>query len=408
MPSPFLLPLHTLRLAGKSALPLVTWFAGGEVVRFGLLYAGTEVSYGDFRQVRLVLSIICLTLVVMASMTVVVGMLHSLRSAMWEMGVRQEREQFWRALDRIAPAFAVIYLTWGFHVEDARDFVQMDWMHNVDQFMSESFAGQKSVVGRSLVDLDWRVSLVAMVIAIVLRLVFSKLVEKGSGKASGLAAGFSEFAVVFFGLNATLVLANARSDWIEHRSVVSGSNEIVSDAAGKVPALESFWAWVGDAWPYVLDALALPLTWLTIAVLVYGAFADDARTLLKGTKLERGVDKLEGSHDLTQKSFERVTGGFTERWVPLANSFRLTIKGGLALFGMFCLCYVVVNAGAEYALRGVRTLIGTESPWSWMVVGYPVDFVKKLIVTCLSMALLAATFDIAATRARARGEEISA
>ena len=72
----------------------------------------------------------------------------------------------------------------------------------------------------------------------------------------------------------------------------------------------------------------------------------------------------------------------------------------MALFGMMCLCYVSLHVGAEYAMRGVRTLIGSKVEWRWMLVGAPVDFVKNLLVTVLTMALLAAAFDIAATRGR--------
>jgi hypothetical protein len=44
----------------------------------------------------------------------------------------------------------------------------------------------------------------------------------------------------------------------------------------------------------------------------------------------------------------------------------------------------------------------------WLVVSRPVDFVMDLLVTVLTYAVLAATFDIAATRARSQGEDITA
>ncbi|WP_343953855.1 hypothetical protein [Nonomuraea longicatena] len=408
MPSPYTLPLHTLRLAGRCALPLVTWFAAGEAVRYGLLYAGTELSHGDFRQARLVLSIVALTLIVMASMAVVVGMLYSLRAVMWEIRAREDDERLWVALNRIAPVYAALYLTWSFHVEDARDFVQMDFLHNVDIFLEESLRGQDSTIGRALTDLDWRISLALMAGAIGLRLLFTKWVEAGSRQFAGVLAGLAEFSVVFFGLNATVVLARLRAEWVDHRSVVAGSKDLVEQAKENVPFAETVMKAVGEVWPYVNDALVVPLAWFTVAVLVFGAFADDARSAVRGTRFERGVDRLEGSHDLTQRSFNRATGGFQERWVPLANSFRLMIKGGFPLFGMMCLSYVALNVGGEYALRGARTLIGSAVEWRWLVIGYPLGFLKDLIVTSLTMCLLAATFDIAATRARLGGEAISA
>ncbi|MEV0597052.1 hypothetical protein [Nonomuraea cavernae] len=411
MPSPFSLPAHTLRLLGKCASPLILWFSAGQVVRFVLLYGATEVAYGDFRQVRLVLTMTLLTLVVLAAMTVVTGMLHSLRGALWEIRARAadggQDERFFQALDRVAPTFAALYLAWGFHVEDARDFQQMDLLHHFHDLTDAAWFGEETQVGSSLIDLDWRVSLGTMAVALGLKTLFAKLLEKGRSGFYGFAAAFSEFAFVFYGLNATVALADARSEWMGSRAVVAGTEEALALAKETVPGWEGVGGVVGEIWPLFVDAVVIPLAWLTVALLVFGAFADDARTLVKGTRFERGVDRLEGSHDLTQRSVNRVTGGFQERWVPLANAFRLVVRGGAPLFGMMCLCYVAIEVGARYADRAIRTLIGSQVDWAWFHLGPPVDFVRDLLVTVVTMALLAATFDLAATRARLRGQSFT-
>ncbi|MFG1941544.1 hypothetical protein [Nonomuraea sp. NPDC048826] len=412
MPSPFSLPAHTLRIAGKCALPLILWFAAGEVVRYVLLYAGTEVAYGEWRQVRLVAVMTLLTLVVLAAMTVTTGMLHSLRGALWEIRARAadgiEDERFFRTLDRMAPAFAVLYLAWGFHTEDARDFQQMDLLHHFYDMTEAQWFGEETHVGASLADLDWRVSLGAMGVTFLLKLLFAKLVEKGKGRFYGFAAAFSEFGFVFYGLNATVAFADARAEWTDSRAAVVGTRQALETAKETVPAWEAFTDAFGAFWPLFLDAVAIPLAWLTVAMLVFGAFSDEKRTLVKGTLLEKGVERLESSHDITQKSFDHVTSGFMDRWLPLANSLRMIVKGGAPLFGMMCLCYVVLTVGSRYADRAVRTLIGSEIDWAWMYVGAPVWFLRELLVTSLTMALLAATFDLAATRARLRGEPLNA
>jgi hypothetical protein len=412
MPSPFSLPLHTFRLLGRCGLALTLWFSAGEIVRFGLLYAATEVAYGDLRQLRLVATMTLLTLVVLAAMTVVTGMLHSLRGALWEMRARAaegaQEERFFTALDRVAPAFAVLYLAWGFHTEDARDLVQMDMFHNFLDQLSLDPSSPQPLAGRSFIDIDWRVSLGTMAAAFLLKLLFGKLVEKGGGRFYGFAAAFSEFAFVFYGLNATVAIADARSEWLEHRSVIAGTKDALEEAQKNVPAVKAVTDVLGEVWPFVVEAVVLPLAWLTVAMLVFGAYADDTRTLVKGTRFESGVDRLERSHDITQKSVNQVTGGFAERWVPLANSLRLVVRGGAPLFGMMCLCYAVVSVGSLYADRAVRTLIGSETEWAWFYLGAPVSFARDLLVTVVTMALIAATFDLAATRARLRGEAFSA
>ncbi|MEV4367665.1 hypothetical protein AB0J71_11390 [Nonomuraea sp. NPDC049637] len=411
MPSPYSLPLHALRLAGKCALPLILWYAAGQVVRFVLLYAATELAYGDLRQLRLVGTVTFLTLIVLAAMTVTTGMLYTLRGALWEMRARREEgvedERFFRVLDRVAPAFAVLYLSWGWHVEDARALQRMDLNHHFYDMQSAAWFGEETPVGKGLTDLDWRVSLGAMVVLFGLKWLFAKLVEQGKGKLYGFGAAFSEFAFVFYGLNATVAIAGLRSEWVEHRSVVAGTNDLLEQAEKSVPLWKTVTDAVSDFWPFFIGGVAVPLAWLTVAMLVFGAYSDETRSLVKGTRLERGVDRLEDSHDLTKRTFDQLTGGFRDRWLPLANSLRMIAKGGAPLFGMMCLSYVALTVGAEYAERAVVTLVGAQADWVWAYKQGPLAFVSGLVVTVLTMALLAATYDLAATRARLRGEPLT-
>ncbi|NUP01945.1 MAG: hypothetical protein HOV96_20820 [Nonomuraea sp.] len=419
MPSPYSLPLHALRLAGKCALPLILWFSAGELLRWGLLYAATELSHGSWWQARLVVTLVLVTLVILLSMTIVTGMFLSLRRVLWEGRARaadgQEDEKFWVSLNRVAPAFAVIYLAWELYLKDAGDFYQMDMFHNLDDELYVPLLNNiangtddKVTYGLGLVGLDWKVSLGAMVVTFGLRMLFGKMVEKGSGRYAGIAAAFAEFSFMFCGLNAIFTFTKLRGDWAEHRQVVGGATDAWKHAKENIPGWEAFWNWAGDVWPHVVDALAVPLTWLAVAVLIFGGTIDDARRALRGTRLESGVDRLEKSHDVTQRATDRLIGGFVERWVPVANAFRITIRGGAILFGLMCLLYVGLHVGGDYLDRTVRTLIGSDVPFMWLVVSWPVSFLKDLLVTCLSYCVLAAAFDIAATRARLRGEDITA
>ncbi|MEV4172000.1 hypothetical protein [Nonomuraea sp. NPDC049709] len=419
MPSPYSLPLHALRLAGKCALPLILWFSVGELVRWVVIYVATEISHGSWWQARLVATLALVTVVILISMTVTTGMFLALRNALWETRARrqdgQEDERFWVSLNRVAPAFAVIYLAWELYYRDAADFYAMDRFHNLDDDFYTTVLNnvakgtdEEVTYGMGLAGLDWKVSLGAMVVTFGLRALFSRMVEKGSGKFAGVASAFAEFAFVFCGLNAIFTFTQLRGDWASHRAVVSGATEAWEHAKETVPGWEAFWGWVAEMWPHVLEALAVPLTWLAIAVLIFGTSIDDARRALRGTRLETGMDKLEGTHDVTQRAVDRAIGGFMERWVPVVNAFRITIRGGMALFGFTCLLYSGLHVGSQYLDRAVRTLIGSDVEYMWLVVSKPVVFIGDLLVTCLSYSVLAAAFDIAATRARLRGEDITA
>ncbi|MEV0581404.1 hypothetical protein [Nonomuraea sp. NPDC050310] len=420
MPSPYSLPLHALRLAGKCALPLILWFSCGEFLRWGLLYLATEISHGDYRQARLVATVTLMTCIVLLSMVITAGTFHALRGAMWEhkarMAAGEEDERFWSVLNRVAPTFAVIYLAWSFHVTDVAAFRDMDRFHNLDDNfwvpiltnVANNNDAEETTLARGLMDLDWRLSLIASGVAFGLRFLFSKLVERGGNKYAGVGMAFAEFAFMFCGLNAVLILSRLRGGWTEHRAVVAGAKDQLEQAKSTIPGWETVSDFLATVWPYVIEALMTPFAWLALAILAYGGAVDDARRAFRGSRIEAGLQRLEGSHALTQRSANRVIGGFQDRWVPVLNAWRVTNRGGLPLFGMVCLLYVGLRVGADYGDRAVRTLIGSDVEFMWLVVSYPVTFVKGLLLTSLSFCVLAAAYDIAATRARMRGEDLSA
>jgi hypothetical protein len=156
------------------------------------------------------------------------------RGALAEIRARRaegsDDERFLVALDRVAPVFAVIYLTWGLVGKDARDFVRLDTWHHVDEPFTAAFEGTESTAGRGLVDLDVRVSAALMIVAWVVKLIYGRMYDKGQGRFSGSIAAFGELSFFLFGVNATLALVEERSDWLAQRSVVAGTSDLMAQA----------------------------------------------------------------------------------------------------------------------------------------------------------------------------------
>lgn len=404
MLSPYTLPLHTLRIAATCALPLIIWFSLGRLARWGLLLLAATLSHGSWYQARLVVVLFLFTLVVMTSLATTVGMLYVIRGALMETRARREggeaRESLFGALNRTALIFAGIYLTWGFVAEDVRDFMNIDLLRQPDRFLVDAFAGEDSGVAAGLVNLDTKVSLAAMVIAYLIKTFFARRHEAGNGRFAGILATFGELAFVFYGLNAMGAAVSARSDWLGSRAVVAGWHDWTEQAKANVPGWEQVTGFIGTVWPYVVDALVVPLAWLTVGILVYGAYAEDTRTTIRGTPLERAAAHVERTHSLTRLTLAKLSDGWTARWIPLLNSLRLTVRGGAPLFGLFALCYVGLQIGGQYLARAGRYLVASDEPYIWFVTYEPVGFVTELLVTTLTMCLIAATFDLAASRRR--------
>ncbi|MBX6385759.1 MAG: hypothetical protein IRZ07_22770 [Microbispora sp.] len=404
--SPYALPLNALRILAKCALPLILWFSAGRLVRWALLLLAATVSHGSWYQARLVLTMFLFTLVVMTSLVTTVGMLYVVREALMETQARraggEAKESLLNALNRSALVFAGIYTTWGFVADDAREFANIDILRQPDRWVLDAGSGEDSGVAAGLTSLDPKVSLGAMAVAYALKWYLGRRHEAGEGRFSGILATFGELAFAFYGLNAIAAAAGARSEWLAQRSAVAALYDFAANAQETVPGWKPVSEWLGGVWPYVIEALATPLTWLTVGILVYGAYAEDTRTTIRGTPLERAAVHVERTHSWTRLLLAKLGAAWTARWIPLLNSLRLTVRGGAPLFGLFALCYVGLHIGGDYLVRAGRYLTASQEPYQWLATGEPVIYVVDLIVTLVTMCLIAATFDLAATRARMR------
>ncbi|MBG0827576.1 hypothetical protein HS041_07345 [Planomonospora sp. ID67723] len=408
----YALPAHTLRIFGACALPLVLWFSAGRAVRAALMWTATEVAHGDHRQVRLIVTMMIFVLIVLTELVVAVGMLRAVRGTLREIRVRRAEneadEGMFGALERVTLLFATVYLAWGFHEEDARELVALDTMKWLDHDLKGAFAGIRGEAGILLAGLDLWVSAAIAAVAYALRTLFGLWHAGGRGRGSGLLAALAELAFAFYGLNMVFALTSWLSQWLADRVAAATAEEWLEQADRVVPGFKAFREGFAQLCTLAADALVAPLAWLAIAALVYGAFATDTGTALRGTRLEAVTGRMDHAHKLTRGTATVTMLGFRERWLSILNAFRLVAHGGAVLSGMFCLCHVALRAGAAYADRGVRTLVGSDFPHFWLLFGGSLDFVRDLAVGVLTVCLLAATFDIAATRGREAGKAVTA
>ncbi|MBB5625103.1 hypothetical protein [Sphaerisporangium krabiense] len=421
--SPYGLPMYAAELWLRRLVPLVLWFSAGELGRFGLLTAGSQLSHGSLREWRLAAVMVIFILMVMLFMVVTVGMLHSLRGALTETRVRraggEEPEPLLTGLGRAIIVFVAIYLAWGWQTADAREFSDADMERYAVQYdvyqaklIMNALAGNgakpaepvRPDAGTNLV-LDLKVALICTAVALVARYVLSALHERRGGRRLAFGVAFCELAYTFYAAAILVTFADERSAWVGRRAVTTWWNERWAALEETVPGWQGAMEWLGDARPHMVAALLVPLTWLTLAILVYGAYSEDARALIRGTAADRAADALENrTHRMTRRGAGMlVTRAGLDRWPPVLHALRLTLRAGAPLFTVMCLCYVLLTVAADYAERGAYYLIGTahRQLW-WEAYQIPVHFARDLLFTTLTLCLFAATFDIAAARQRAK------
>jgi len=423
-PSIWSLPWRTVRLAVRYFLPLLCWFSFGELVRFGLMVGGTEVSHGSWPQLRYALTMLVFVVMVMISLVVMIGMFHSLRGGLTEMRRRraegEQDEGFVSALPRAIIPYVALYLSWGWHVDDAREFQNTDITRQSSEkgylgAWADFETGEAQDTAQGLIGLDNTIAFVIMAVAFVLRFLLTLYYDRRGNRGAALGAAFCELSFFYYGLG--IVLAQTR--WVEGRVLTTWWNDAWAWIEERLPGWQVSTEFLGEVWPLFWDAVVLSAAWLTVAIVVYGAYAEDVRSVIKGTRLEGGAHRAQRAlnrrtHSLTRQGLGRFIGRYAH-WVALVNTVRLVVRGGAPLFGLFAVCFVAIQVADGYIWRGVIYLFDDTYPvLLWDVVSTLAGIAQDFVITALTVCLLAATFDLAATRGRAQaaaaagGEEPSA
>lgn len=355
-----LLPVTTVRLAGRHLPALTLWFSLGYLARYVLTWAGVAVSHGQHEQLRRVLAVLILTALITVTLAVLVAMLNALRGT--------DGEPFTDAIGRALLPFVVIYVAWGMYLDDVRAFARVDVERNLNS------AAHGSVAGFALDIKNLWIALAATALAWALRMVLEGHRER---RPLAVLLAYCETAFNLFAVSAVLLVAGQGANWVTSRRVWPGGGDLPYQQA------------VG----FAFSTLALPLVWLAMASVVYGVGVepDDHETALQGTRLH-GVALAGARH----QTLVRLLTGQRERWVPLFHATRLMLRAGAPALGLFCLCYFAVDLAVAYGFRGALHLIGPDhDPAAWPPILVPLEFGRELVRTVLHVALLAAAVGVA-------------
>lgn len=364
-----LLPVSALRLAGRFFVPLAMWFSAGSIVRYLLLQGISRLSSGRHPGVRQAVVLLPLSLAVLASLVVTIGMMFTLGRGLSV--IKDPEEPYVTAVGRTLFPFVLVYLGWNLYTTDLRDVLRADAQRRVN-------TGDVMNVGNVL-DVPIGVCLLVAVVAWGLRVLCERRYEEKHGRTMGVLTAFFEVNVTLFTLYSVMQV------------VIAAKNRLTDRV---------FWHAMADAVsvPHpgpVKDALVLPLVWLAIAAIVYGLEMHH-REAIRGTPLERLPDRLEGRR---RRLAEVASRSLRDKYVPIVHALRLVHRAGAPVFAWFCLCYVAIGVLLDPLQRGVIALIGTDHTVRfWNLTLVPVEFGHHLVGEILRLALLAATFDLVMCR----------
>lgn len=392
--SPLLLPWRALRLAGRYLPWLVLWFAAGQVARFGLPWLSAEIGRGAHPELRRVAVVALFVVFLLATATTSVGMLFVLRRRGKEGG----GEPFLDVLGRSLLPFMIVYVAWGLLFKDAATFSFADLKRTFNHLNDP---------GATYVIPDIRVAWGLAAGCFLVRMLFERRHmsqrEKGRpGRVSGLVAAFFETAFTLFAISSAAVTFGQASGWASGRRVWVGTSSLLNGVLDASPWLGTVSDLLGQLLSLAKVGLILPLVWLTIAALVYGAEVHDHREVLGGTRLERAAERLSGMRGLLRRPLGGMSADLRDKYLPLAYALRLVWRGGVPLFAAFALCYALTDVVAQQAWLAATWLIGPRDMGTWHVLVVPANLGRDLIHDLLRICVLAAAYGLVKERISAR------
>ncbi|MCO5971612.1 hypothetical protein [Actinoallomurus soli] len=364
-----LLPVSALRLAARFFVPLVMWFSAGSIVRYVLLQGISHLGSGRHPGARQVAVLLPLSVAVLASLVVTIGMLFTLGRGLSV--IEDPDEPYVTAVGRTLFPFVLVYFGWNLYTTDLREVLRADAQRRVN-------TGDVMNVGNVL-DLPIAACLLVAAVSWLLRVLCERRYEEKHGRVMGILTAFFEVNFTLYTLYSIMQSVMAAKRWLADRAFWHAITRIVP-APSPGP---------------VKDALVLPLVWLAIAAIVYGLEMHD-REAIRGTPLERLPDRLEGRR---RRLAEVASRSLRDKYVPIVHALRLAHRAGAYVFAWFCLCYVAIGALLDPLQRGVVALIGTDHTVRfWNLVLVPIEFGHRMVGEILRLALLAATFDLVRRR----------
>ncbi|MFD1939481.1 hypothetical protein ACFSKW_49270 [Nonomuraea mangrovi] len=380
MASPLWLPAESLRLAGRHLLPLAFFYSAGRLVHDLILLVAAYTA--DVEGPRKYVGFAVMSLAVLATLAAYIAMFRVIRrgeapdpSGTTAGDVGDDRLR--TAIAHTLLPFLVFYGAWGLFAEDVRQY----------SVLAQELGGVQQIDNLSFDPLLVTGAIAAVTFAV--RALLEKWYERGRGAFAGVLTTAFESMWMFFAVISLEVFVSARIEWLTSRAAWA----MVSDALGAV--LGPLADLVGVVLPRPVEALVLPLVWLTIAAVVYGRDMSREEEIVAGTRVEPTAGAVwRRLPRQIRSAAEFLTGGLRDKYTPMLNGMRYVLSAGARFYLTFCLCYVLLLLAREWTFVGVTRLVGPhESNW-WTMWHGPVRFGVTALFEVARISLLAAALHL--------------
>lgn len=317
----------------------------------------------------------------------------------------------------IVVPFVAIYLAWQMFREDWLSFEYRALDYRVGEAL------------RSAAPTDWHphdlpvgtVTIVLIVAALVARFVFGRLKDRMPAWLLPVRVYLDAlwvFLVLTFSASRGLTILINPSEWVSQRRIIVWFNDTRASAFSHFHPLETVWNGAMWALKTAFGGAAVPLIWLAVACIVYGATAKaDWQVTARrvgGERIGRWIERSETTRTQLSTRWKRVPGkvrtevreqitGQIGKFKPITDSAHVIAAAGVFALSLYVLAYLGLawldmsgsffraQLGSGYLLRAMGWLLGPHDITFWYATWDPMALISQSIIEPLRICLIATT-----------------
>ncbi|MCV7212936.1 hypothetical protein H7J75_30410 [Mycolicibacterium canariasense] len=316
----------------------------------------------------------------------------------------------------IVPFFA-IYLAWQMFREDWLTFVYRAGDYRLDEVLTSNAPVE---LEPNMLPVS-AVTIAVIVVALVARLVFGRLKDRAPGWLLPIRVYLDAlwvFLVLTVSASHGLTLLINPSAWLSERRIIVWFNHTRESVFSHFTPLEALWDGAVWAVKTAFGGAAVPLIWLAVACIVYGATTKTdwqaAARRVGGERLGRWIDRSQTTRTRLSTGWKRVPGrvrtevydqltGQIGKFKPITDSAHVIAAGGVLALALYVLAYLGLSwldvsgsfyraqLGSGYLLRGMAWLLGPHDVTYWYGTWDALALVSHSIIEPLRICLIATT-----------------
>lgn len=289
--------------------------------------------------------------------------------------------------------FFLFYEVWG--------YLRADWItfasRTVDIWLSRGGPGEAPAVGAlGATPLTVSTALAAFAAVLVWRRYRSSL-----PRWTGMLAVLSEMLWTYLFVMMLGDTFSSTYAWLQSRRFFTWFADLRGWLAECFAPAAMLWDGIGVTISGVVELVALPFAWVTIAGVVFGVALETARR-----RRIRRLGRAQNSFKRVQETWvnapltlrtavSAAVRSLIDRVEPVWKAFGLMLRSGpLIVFG-YVLAYTATLLGEQLLRWGIIRVLGPHDLRTfWQVADTVLFLVIPLIITPIQMALIASTYDV--------------